>query len=190
MNQQILIMGTVGFVGVWLAYHFVWCGSVRAFFRQQLFRLRDLLFLEAAEGRASFDDPAYGMLRTMMQRTLSASQDLNVVQVAIVLLFARFNRCGPDPLNMRFAETVASMTDRGRAEIYQKYYDSMMLLVATHLIRTMPVPLVGTVLVFVLCRLPGAAWRRLLVYIQEDRKAWVATYVENAYRLPDKMRVA
>lgn len=190
MNAHTVIMGTLGFVGLWAAYHFIWCGAVKTLFRQQLFRLRDSLFLEAAKGHVSFDDPAYGMLRIMMQRTLAASEDMNTVQVVAAILLAPRLRSGPTPLTVKFAETIKSMPDRQRAAVYERYHRSLLLLIATHLIRTMPVPILGTLLVAVLCRLPGAIGRRILVNIQASRQNTAAKYVEAAYHLPDGVQLA
>jgi hypothetical protein len=190
MDSNTVIMGTLGFVGLWVTYHFVWCAAVKTLFRQQLFRLRDALFLEAAKGKISFEDPAYGMLRIMMQRTLAASEDINTLQVLVAIVFARRSRGGSPPLAVKFAEVVESMHDRERAAIYQQFHESMMRLLAIHFVRTMPVPIIGTVLVAVLFRARGRIARRLLEHIQAKRRGSAATYVEAASHLPDDVQLA
>lgn len=189
MNQQVVIMGCIGFVAVWLAYHAL-CSAIRSLFRQQLYRLRDSLFIEAARGNISFSDPAYGMLRTMMQRTLMASQHFNLPQFLCAVVMAPRLRDGPMPLADKFASTLASMPDRDRAAVYDRYFRSMMLLVATHMIRTLPIPIFGALTVFILCRMPGSIWRTLLARIQASRASSASKYVETAYHLPEGLRLA
>lgn len=189
MPEQVFIMGTIGFVGLWVAYH-AWRSAVDSLFRQQLYSLRDRLFIEAATGKISFDDSAYGMLRMMMQRTLVSSKDFNVIQVAVAIALAPLFREGTAPLTEKFTRAIDEMPDKVRAEVYRRYFTSMMRLIATHLIRTMPIPIVGTILVAVLCRLPGAIGRSVLTRIQDSRAKSASNYVEAAFHLPDEVRLA
>src|SRR5437870_1015754 len=110
MDPQIVIVGTVGFIGVWAAYH-AWTAALRTAFRQQLFALRDRLFIEAAEGSISFDDKAYGMLRTIIQQLLSMAEDVNAVQVFTAVVSAPWLRGKEPPLPQRFAYHIAKMQD-------------------------------------------------------------------------------
>jgi hypothetical protein len=187
MDFQTAIVGATGFVGLWLAYH-AWTVAIRTLYRQQLFRLRDELFLEAARGSISFDDTAYGMLRTIMQGLLWAAEDINLVQIVATSMSAKLLRGQTAPLAARFAMCVDRITDEKKAAVYRHYYRLTVLLVAMHFVRSFPLPVLGVLLVAIVRRFPGALLRRLLE--TAERGALVNPYVEGASRLPDGLRLA
>jgi hypothetical protein len=158
-------------------------------FRQELFHLRDELFLEAARGHLSFDDVAYGMLRTMIQRTLAASEDINVVQVLVAMAVAPRLK-GDVPLSTKLENCLHSMREQDRAKIYEQYYRSMMTIIATHFIRIFPVPVFGFFFVWVLYRLPGRVWRKVLEFAQRENCRAASDYVESAFHMPDGAALA
>jgi hypothetical protein len=187
VEPDTIVVGTLGFVGLWAAYH-AWTVALRTMFRQQVFRLRDRLFLEAAHGRISFDDPAYGMLRTMLQKLLIAAEDINAIQIAVVVGAPRLR--SDIPLSEKFQNNVNAMTDPAKAELYRRYFRSTLLLIATHIIRSFPVPILGAVVVAVLCRLPGKVWRTIFKRIQAAKMPAALKYLEGAYNLPDGAHLA
>jgi hypothetical protein len=66
---------------------FVWWPNQRAdLFRQQMFALRDELFDFALDGRIAFDDPAYKLLRSLMNGTIRYAHNLTPYRTLVSIL--------------------------------------------------------------------------------------------------------
>jgi len=58
-------------------------------FRQRLFAIRDELFDYAAAGHISFDHPAYGTLRTLLNRSIRFAHKLRFSEALLIVLAER-----------------------------------------------------------------------------------------------------
>lgn len=136
-------------------------------FRQKMFRLRDELFDEAVQGKISFDDPAYGMLRNAMNGHIRFAHQSNVWQVLLFAWLVRNDKKFDHPFDREFDKNTANCSTEQR-EIYLKYYIKMIIYFCEHLILS-SIVLIGMVIpLFVLwyvTRLQIAKFTNLL-------KAW------------------
>lgn len=136
---QIVVSGLC-LVGLWAAYQFVWRRTALDLFRQQLYAVRDGLFMDVARGPASFNDPAYGMLRMMINSQIRCSATISVVHVIFFEIIRRIFRVplGPSPLDLdhKFRECIGRMTNESARRIYEHRYVEMLRAIVRHLFRS------------------------------------------------------
>ena len=79
---------------------YMWCRLFPQYrldkFRQEMFKVRNELFLFAASGAISFDDPAYRLLRRSMNGYLRYAHRMTFYQICITLLEWRFTSDRPN----------------------------------------------------------------------------------------------
>ncbi len=90
--QSLLTMIVLAFVIFW-----VWPEQRVDLFRQQMFALRDELFDFAADGKIKFDDPAYVLLRQLMNGFIRYAHNLTPFRT--LMSFLRWKYHGHEPLN-------------------------------------------------------------------------------------------
>lgn len=87
MNEIIAISTLVSIAGV------IWflCWPYQNYrvdsFRQSMFRLRDEMFDYAAQGKVSFDDPAYQMLRETFNGFIRIAEDMSLFDLTLLTIF-------------------------------------------------------------------------------------------------------
>lgn len=82
-----LSLVALSFLYIWLRCHWRWKID---YFRNELFALRDKLFDYALQGKLSFDDPAYVLLRSRINRLLRFAHKTTSVRGLFVFNFVRF----------------------------------------------------------------------------------------------------
>ncbi|SFF13758.1 hypothetical protein [Nitrosomonas sp. Nm166] len=102
-------------------------------FRQKMFKLRDSLFDEALNGKISFNDPAYNMLRNAMNGFIRFGHQLNIWQALLFTLIIKNNKQIDHPFTREFDKNTKQCTDNQR-QIYLSYYFKMNLYILEHLI--------------------------------------------------------
>ncbi len=106
------------------------------FFRQEVFELRDRLFIDAANGLVGFDHPAYVALRTTMNGYILMAHRMTYVHLLLLLLLVRrrdIEKCGP--FDRRFQDAVANVPDQARARLLE-YRLRMDVLMLKHVVRS------------------------------------------------------
>lgn len=82
------LKSALGLLGIWLFVFFFWKDYCLDSFREDVFAVRDELFLYAADGNVSFEDPAYGILRDRLNVALRYAHEFTLLRfvLAIVVL--------------------------------------------------------------------------------------------------------
>ncbi len=137
-------------------------------FRQKMFKLRDDLFDDAANGKISFDDPAYGMLRGAMNGFIRFGHRLNIWQVLLFeLLIDRDDGKLTHPFDKEFDRNIERCTDEQK-EIFKSYYIKMNLYIIEHLIFSS---------VLLLCLIVPVVF----LYIAKMHIAWLTDILKNQF---------
>lgn len=115
----------------WLSQDY-WVDS----FRQQMFSLRDELFDDARNGRISFDDSSYGMLRSSMNGFIQFGHRLNIWQVILLNIIAsKEGGVGTKSFYKRLEEGMQNNTAEQK-ELITNYYLRMNFCVIKHIINS------------------------------------------------------
>jgi hypothetical protein len=72
--------------GLWLAVYYLWRDFRYDAFREDIFSVRDEMFLWAAKGNIRFSNPAYTILRNRMNALLRHGHDLTVTRTVLMLV--------------------------------------------------------------------------------------------------------
>jgi hypothetical protein len=158
-----ILEGALALLGLWVAYHCVWQPALLTMFRQRLFRVRDELFLEAARGRLSFDDTAYGMLRVMTNSTIRASKNVSILPLLLASWLGPRVEPGDERLDVKFLHVLDSMEDRQRAALYREYYERLVLVCSKHLVRMYFPPIISVLVIEIAIRVPLSLVHRSLM---------------------------
>jgi len=86
MDPNILLLkSAVGLIAAWIFVSFLWRDYCLDTFRENLFTLRDELFLYAAGGNIGFDNPAYRILRERMNVGLRYAHEFTLARFFLAL---------------------------------------------------------------------------------------------------------
>src|SRR5262245_46489095 len=96
VDPQIIVLLSLGsLLLLWVGVFWLYRDYALDRFRQRVFALRDEMFDDARKGVISFDDHAYGMLRTMMNGAIRFAHLLTIAQLLV-------GRRVPNPQSRRF----------------------------------------------------------------------------------------
>lgn len=136
-----LFINCMSLVLLWALWHFVWKPTSVNTFRQELFSVRDRLFLDASRDNiVHFDDTEYQELRMMLNYMIQYAHNASILRIVIFWIVSRIQcaRAGID-YHLFFGKERLSMyrlTDpdkiKLRDEIMQGIGDAMI----SHLKRT------------------------------------------------------
>jgi hypothetical protein len=99
-------------------------------FRQQMFAIRDELWDFAAEGKISFDDPAYTLLRQLMNGFIRYAHNLTLYR--ILLSFLQWKYVFGEPVGQwttSWNEAISQLPNKSTKEALQKFHSRAMELV-------------------------------------------------------------
>jgi hypothetical protein len=82
----VTIESLLGLFGLWIGICYLWRDFRNDSYREDIFSVRDEMFLYAAEGKISFDHPAYALLRLRMNRLLRHGLELTMTRLLILSL--------------------------------------------------------------------------------------------------------
>jgi hypothetical protein len=88
MNPDIAmtaITSVVGLFGLWIAVYYLWRDFRNDAFRDDIFSVRDRMFLYAAQGNISFEHPAYTILRNRMNALLRHGHEFTLTRLVLLL---------------------------------------------------------------------------------------------------------
>jgi hypothetical protein len=75
----------LGLFGLWIAVYYLWRDYRNDSYREDIFSVRDEMFLFAANCNIPFDHPAYTLLRTRMNGLLRHGPQLTLTRLLILL---------------------------------------------------------------------------------------------------------
>ena len=130
-----IVQALVTILSMIAVYHFLLQPMLLDMIRQKLFRLRDEMFLDAADGKISFDDPSYGMLRIMMNRTIRDVAEFHVYKLVAACIVAMMTDRLPNigkSIDTKFIRCVESMENDPRAEVYASFHQRMFYIMGLH----------------------------------------------------------
>ena len=84
MNAYNLLASVLGLLGLWYLICYRWNEYRLDTFRDDVFALRDKLFMFAANGCIAFDHPAYTILRTRMNVLIRYAHEFTLARFVIV----------------------------------------------------------------------------------------------------------
>lgn len=140
MNISDFVVGGLGAILLWcsyLAFTFV----LRSVFAQKVYSLRDEMFMDAADGRLSFNDGAYGVLRTMMHASLFGSKEIDCIQLIAAMLFMPGPRGGVPTLEAEFQDALTRISDPDRVALYCEYRERLLKATVIHLFISFAFPI-------------------------------------------------
>jgi hypothetical protein len=79
-----MVVSLLGILGLWVVVFYLWPDYRNDAFRDDIFNLRDEMFLYAAQGNISFDHPAYTRLRSRMNALLRHGNSLTLTRLLIL----------------------------------------------------------------------------------------------------------
>lgn len=120
-------------------------------FRQEMYKLRDGFFDEAATGRLNFDMKAYGMLRSTMNGMIRFAHRLSLlhVLVGVVILKSHLKGSAGAEFSEQLKQELGTLSDAQR-QLVLDYHKKMNLLVVKYLFAKSPIltPLLIILLIY------------------------------------------
>jgi hypothetical protein len=80
----VIIESALGLFGLWIAVYYLWPDYRNDAYREDIFSVRDEMFLFALDNNIPFDHPAYALLRARMNLLLRHGQELTVNRLLIL----------------------------------------------------------------------------------------------------------
>src|SRR5436309_1296780 len=130
MNANIILASVLGLAGLWYLLSFRWHEYRLDSFRDDLFCLRDRLFMFAAEDGISFDHPAYAILRERMNVLIRYAHEFTLTRFLIIAATQDFSVKSRSILQWEAA--VMGLPEKTRAEI-EDYHQSLAFAVVKQL---------------------------------------------------------
>jgi len=81
----IVVESILGLFGLWIAIFYLWRDFRNDSYREDIFAVRDEMFLYAADGNIPFDHRAYTLLRARMNGLLRHGHELTMTRLLILL---------------------------------------------------------------------------------------------------------
>src|SRR6266576_996022 len=107
-------------------------------FRQEIFALRDELFDYAADGRIKFDDPAYRLLRQVMNGFIRYAHQLTFSRVCMTVIEARIksDKLSPPKWSESWEKALKRVPDKDKEvqSALQAFHYRALSCVARHLL--------------------------------------------------------
>lgn len=81
----VVVESLLGLFGLWIAIYYLWRDFRSDSYREDIFSVRDEMFLYAADGNIPFDHPAYALLRARMNGLVRHGHELTMTRLIILL---------------------------------------------------------------------------------------------------------
>ncbi len=172
-----VIVATTTLILLWLAYS-LWQAALLNHFRQRVFALRDAMFIMAAKGELSFDDPAYGMLRMMQNGLIGIAPRFTFAHLMLATVFRphlKRDSSAPMVLHEKLQSCLDSMKDRERAKRYADLNEAVKLQCARYIVCWTPV--IGVLVAVIMVVTPVAMMSRMLRGCERIADAFVDSAV-------------
>lgn len=117
-----------------------WADARLDAFRQEMFTVRDELFDYAASGKIAFDDPAYRLLRQMMNGLIRYGHQLTLFRFCIT--FVEIQLVGRDlksKWSTKWETALANISSKKVQDDLKNFHEKSMALTATHFVFGSPV---------------------------------------------------
>ena len=182
MDTHILAQIIVFFLslgGFWLLYHWLYKDYAVDKIRQEMFSLRDDLFVEAAKGLIDFNHPAYTTLRRMMNGGIRFAHRINLLDILLLALQIRISSPHLKDSTYSFEARMDNVSaelpseTKKRLKYYRNQIDRMLML---HIVRTSPffilffiaLAIVTVIPLLLMAFLHKRAQRISMVFVQQN----------------------
>jgi cbb3-type cytochrome oxidase subunit 3 len=116
--QSLLTLVVLAFVVFWF-----WPEQRTDLFRQQMFALRDELWDFAVDGNIAFDDPAYTLLRQLMNGFIRYAHNLTPYRILMSFLRWKYTSAGPvGQWTASWHAAVSQLPNENTKETLQKFH--------------------------------------------------------------------
>jgi hypothetical protein len=85
IDIAIVIRSVLALFALWIAVYYLWPDFRHDSFREDIFSVRDEMFLYAAQGNIDFGNPAYTILRDRMNGLLRHGHDFTLTRMALIM---------------------------------------------------------------------------------------------------------
>jgi len=85
IDIAIAIRSVLALFALWIAVYYLWPDFRHDAFREDIFSVRDEMFLYAAQGNIEFDNPAYTLLRNRMNGLLRHGHEFTLTRMAFII---------------------------------------------------------------------------------------------------------
>ena len=85
MSLAVALKSLLALTGLWFAVYYLWRDYRVDAFRDHVFAIRDRMFLYAAQGNISFENPAYALLRDRMNMMLRHGHEFSMTRLLLVI---------------------------------------------------------------------------------------------------------
>jgi hypothetical protein len=128
MTTGTLVFTAIGLTGLWVSWFLLWKGYYLDKCRHELFALRGELFQAALSGEVEFNDPAYHMLRMLLNGMIRFNHRFNVT----TLFLSAFNHApeGHENLYTRWRLHVNRLAPESREHLNRIYMHAHMTIMA------------------------------------------------------------
>jgi hypothetical protein len=114
MNIDTAIKSLLEMCALWIVTYYVWPDFRHDAFREDIFSVRDEMFLFAAQGNIIFDNPAYTILRERMNALLRHGHDLTITRMTLILITHRGMK---HELSDRWEAAIAELPEQTQAKM-------------------------------------------------------------------------
>ena len=163
MNQidyfLVIVASGLSLAGLWILYFwFFWKYRIDKT-RQELFAIRDELFDYAASGDISFDDPAYGLLRTTMNGMVRFTHEIYFLDL-VALFISKYLSTTPGNFTERFNEEINRIQSIEARKKLKEFHIRMNMVIVEHLIKS-SIPLLVLAILLVIIIVIQEGWENI-----------------------------
>ena len=137
MNQEIVFKSVFGLAALWFFLAYFWRDYRIDALRDELFGLRDQLFMYAAERNIDFDNPAYAILRERMNALIRFAHEFTLTKFLIAVLVISRDRDywqrGQHPWLLKWEESVKQLPEPARSVLIS-FNSSLLFAMLKHMV--------------------------------------------------------
>ena len=137
MNAEIALTSILGLAGLWFFLTYFWRDYRIDALRDDLFALRDKLFVYAAEKNIEFDDPAYTILRERMNTLIRFAHQLTLTKFLTAMVMIRrhqdYWQRETHPWIVKWEESVQKLPEQTRAAM-NEFNTSLLFMILKHMV--------------------------------------------------------
>lgn len=94
--NTVALESLLGLFGLWIAVYYLWQDFRNDSYREDIFSVRDEMFLYGADGNISFDHPAYTLLRARMNGLLRHGHELTLTRLLTLVAACKDMQIDPN----------------------------------------------------------------------------------------------
>jgi hypothetical protein len=124
---------------LWIFFFYPWRQYRVDALRERLFQIRGDLFDYAASGEVSFENPAYGKLRVLMNGMIRFAHKFTFSRLVMILLFRRLFEALPVPAPLAEWKEALSALPEAQQNRLREFHGKMMCAIIWHITSGSPI---------------------------------------------------